>query len=281
MEQMYKYHFSKILPAGSFLISWLGMLLWSLPVWGQTLKPDLTLLYHVEEAVSFLAADQLGQVYAVTPDNQLLKYGVDGEVNYLYQNFRHGDLGWVDASNPLHILIFYPEFGQVIILDRTLSELTQINLPELGLWDVAAVGRSGDNQLWLYDPVQMLIRKVSTNGSFLVEGQPLALILTEMPDPEWIREYKQEVYLYDPKLGVLVFDVFGQYLKTIPTEGMKNLRIGEKQWTYWKKGELFVYQPSLQSVHAIRVSLPASSGFIQGNRLILQTEKGFSVYMVN
>ncbi|MBK7409469.1 MAG: hypothetical protein IPJ40_16380 [Saprospirales bacterium] len=217
-------------------------------------------------------------MYAVTPGNELLQYNTKGTAIYSYQNIRHGSLGWIDASNPLNILLFYPGFGQVILLDRTLSEVARLNLPELGLWDVSAVGRSGDNQLWLYDPVQQLIRKVNTKGEFVVEGQPLSLLLPVLPRPDCILERKQEVYLYDPQLGVLVFDVFGQYLKTIPTKEMENLRIGEDQWTFWKEDKLYLFNPLLQQIYTLSLPEPAKMGFLQANRLVLQTETGFAVY---
>lgn len=278
---MCNFLFSKILWAGSFLISSLGMLpgpgiLYAQPV------PEFKLLYRVEQPLRFLTVDQLGQIYVVTPSSELLQFNTQGKVVYTYQNFRHGNLAWVDASNPLNILLFYPEFGQVIILDRTLSEVALLNLPELGLWDVPAVGRAGDNQIWLYDPVQMLIRKISAKGEFLVEGQPLSLLLPILPNPKWIVERKQEVFLFDPQLGVLVFDVFGQYLNTTPTQGMEHLHIGEKFWNYRKEGTFYSYSMASQLTYPISVPEEAKTGIWQGNRnpLVLQTEKGFSVYVI-
>ena len=222
------------------------------------------MLYRAEQAVRFLTADPLGQVYVVTPDNQLIQYNVTGAITYRYQNFRHGALGWVDAGNPLNILLFYPEFGQIIILDRTLSEIARLNLPEMGFWDVPAVGRSADNQIWLYDPVQTLIRKINLQGMVLVEGQPLSLLLPEPPDPVWITERDQEIYLYDPEKGALVFDPFGQYLKTVPTNGVEFLGTRNGWWPLQNfPGEL----PEA-----------ALSGVFQSGRLVLQTGTGFAVY---
>lgn len=235
-------------------------------------------MYRVEEPARFLTADPLGQVYVVTPENELLQYNAQGALAYWYQNFRHGELAWVDAGNPLNILLFYPEFGQIVVLDRTLSEIAQLNLPEIGLWDVRAVGRSGDNQIWLYDPVQTLVRKISLDGEFLAEGQPLSLLLPSPPSPLWVTEQKQEVYMYDPEAGVLVFDPFGQYLKTIPAGDMQDLHVWNGEWTFWRNGDLFLFQPlSLQTYH-IELPEPASAGIFQAGRLVLQTEKGFSVY---
>jgi hypothetical protein len=243
-------------------------------------SPDLSfeLLYRVERPVRFVTMDPLGQVYAVTPDNELLVFTPGGDIRFNYQNFRHGDLAWVDATNPLHLVLFYPSFGQVIVLDRTLSEIALLNLPESGYWDVPAVGRSADNQIWLYDPVQTALKKVSLRGETLVEGQPLSLLLPRPPQPRWIVEQKQEVFLFDPGLGVLVFDPFGQYLKTLPVGDMDGLRVWDEQWTFWQDGRLFLYYPGFQQTRALESPEAASMGMIAAGRMLLQTGYGFAVY---
>lgn len=278
MERICNFLFSKIHRAGLFLTKAAALALWAAPLLAQEELPAFQLLYRREQAIRFLAADPLGQVYVVTPQNELLQFNSQGSLLYKYQNFRHGDLGWVDAGNPLQILLFYPEFGQVVLLDRTLSEIGMLNLAEMALWNVPAVGRSADNQIWLYDPVQMVLRKLNTKGEYLTEGQPLSLLLAAPPSPVWITEQKQEVYLYDPAWGVLVFDPFGQYLKTIPTEGMENLRVWDGYWTYWREGKLYLFQPVLQQTFPIALPEPATAGIFQAGRLVLRTENGFAVY---
>jgi hypothetical protein len=246
---------SKILQAAFFLIS--------LPLWlsAQEGANPWKLLYRVERPVELLAADPLGQVYVVTPQQELIQYNSRGAVAYNYQNFRHGKLGWVDAGNPLNILLYYPEFGHIIVLDRTLSEIAQLNLPEQGFWDAPVAGRSADNQIWIYDPVQTLIRKINIRGEMMASGQPLFLLLPQPPQPVWILEQNQEVFMYDPELGVLVFDPFGQYVRTVPLGAAEGVPIlGERQ---------------LQS---LRAPEPAKRGLFQAGRLILQTETGFAVY---
>lgn len=275
---IYSSLFLKTLRAGFSRVSRLALVLCSLPLLAQQTAPDFRLLYRAEAPVRFLTADPLGQVYVITPENELLQYNAQGGLAYKYQNFRHGELGWVDAGNPMNVLLFYPEFGQIVILDRTLSEIAQLNLPEMGFWNVRVIGRSADNQIWLYDPVQTLVRKISLTGESLAEGQPLSLLLPSPPFPLWITEQKQEVYMYDPEVGVLVFDPFGQFLKTIPTGAMEGLHVWNGEWTFWQHGELFLFQPlSLQTFH-IGLPEPAITGVFQGGRLVLQTPNGFAVY---
>lgn len=237
-------------------------------------------LFRIDHPVRFLTMDPLGQVYAVTPVNDLVLYSPKGELRFLYQNFRHGDLGWVDASNPLNILLFYPQYGQAVMLDRTLSEIGMLNLPEAGYWDVPVAGRSADNQIWIYDPVQTAIRKVNIRGETLVEGQPLSLLLSRPPQPEWIVEQKQEVFLYDPGTGVHVFDPFGQHLKTISTGEMTALRVWDGHWTFWREGKLFLFYPEKQSERELILPETALAGTFSSGRMLLQVEGGFVVYGV-
>lgn len=262
--------------AGLSRFSWLAFLLWSLAGNAQPAQ----LLFRIDQPARFLTMDRLGQVYAVTPQNELLLFSSKGELRFTYQNFRHGDLEWVDATNPLNILLCYPQYGQVVMLDRTLSEIGMLNLPEAGFWDVPAAGRSSDNQIWIYDPAQTVIRKVNVRGETLVEGQPLSLLLSQPPRPEWILEQRQEVFLYDPAIGVLVFDPFGQYLKTIPVPGMEALRVWDGHWTYWREGKLYLFYPERQMEQELAIPETALTGTFSAGRMLLQVEDGFVVYEI-
>jgi hypothetical protein len=269
--------FLKILKAGFIRFSWVLALLWGVALAAQS--PQL--LFRVDQPARFLTMDPLGQAYVVTPQNDLLVYSSKGELRFFYQNFRHGKLGWVDASNPLNILVYYPQYGQVVMLDRTLSEIGMLSLPEAGFWDVPVAGRSADNQIWIYDPVQTAIRKVNIRGDTQVEGQPLSLLLNRPPQPEWIVEQKQEVFLYDPGAGVHVFDPFGQYLKTIPTGEMTALRVWDGHWTFWREGKFYLFYPERQLERELVLPETALSGTFSGGRMLLQVEGGFVVYGID
>ena len=50
--------------------------------------------------------------------------------------------------------------------------------------------------------------------------------------PNFLTEYDQRVYLNDPQQGILVFDAFGTYLKTIPVKGLFHFQCQSREIIY-------------------------------------------------
>ena len=166
--------------------------------------------------------DQLQNLYVTKPDNWLVKLNPAGLPVMDYTNPRLGELGQVDASNPFSIVLFYPEFQTIVTLDRNMVETGQVNLYELDILRTRAVGTASDNNLWVFDEVLGRLKKIGREGGErLVEGPLLFQLLNRRVAPVFLREHDQLVYAADPEHGILVFDVFGKYLKTLPLTGVE------------------------------------------------------------
>ena len=213
--------------------------------------------------------DQLRQLYVVTPTNALLK--LDPALNELFQytNNRLGDLALIDVSNPFSVLLYYPDSNEVITLDRTLNERGRLNLLALGLVQVRAIGLSLDNQVWVYDELNNQLKKLSTTGEVTLASDDLSLLLGQNISPNFLTARNRRVYLNDPGVGVLVFDLFGQYLKTIDLKGLAEFQILGDQLLYTEAGQLRSFQ--LQSLLFQPVQLPP--GVTVGQRA--EVQKGY------
>ena len=200
--------------------------------------------------------DQLRQLYLVTPTNALLK--LDPALNELFQytNNRLGDLSLIDVSNPFSVLLYYPDYNTVITLDRTLNERGRLNLLELGLVQVRAIGLSSDNQVWVYDELNNQLKKLSATGEVLLESDNLSLLLGKNFSPNFLTARDRRVYLNDPEAGVLVFDLFGQYLKTIDLTGLREFQVMDDRLLYVRDNALESFQ--LQSLLFESIELPVA-----------------------
>ncbi len=74
-------------------------------------------------------------------------------------------------------------------------------------------------------------------------------------------EKNGQVYVNDPAVGILVFDNFGAYYKTIPILGLQKFHIMQEQIIYYQDGRLRSYNPI--TFDAKMISLPDSVGVIQ------------------
>ena len=115
------------------------LLFLSFPLSAQTSD---TIAYQVLKTfplqATFVSVDALQQLYIATAEGELYKYDKTGEILFEYSNDRLGNIGVVDATNPFNILVYYPDLATVILLDRTLSEIKEINLFSLAIFEPQA-----------------------------------------------------------------------------------------------------------------------------------------------
>lgn len=178
----------------------------------------------IEGAFEWMTTDPLQQIYALDAHNELFKYSADGVLLFQYNNNRLGRLAWVDAVNPFNVLLYYPDFQIVKILDRTLNPSGEFKLYELGMANPAALALSNDNHLWVFDEVNAQLKKIGREGQILAQSDNLALLLGQRPQPIQAQANGNFVFVNDPGLGILVFDAFGQYDHLIPIKNILNFQ---------------------------------------------------------
>lgn len=218
----------------------------------------LTNTYNVK--ANQIAVDNFSNFY-VAADNKLLKFAPDGKFLYPYEEFRNGKIGMIDVSNSMKILVFYPDFLTVVTLDKFLSPLTTYNFFNMGYQSITAVGSSIDGRLWFYDNIAFKLKKIDESGTVFRESQALNVLLGQTPNPNFILERDNQVYVNDSALGILVFDQFGSYNKTIPLKGLTRFQVLQKQIVYQQGNDLISYH--MQTLQQEAITLPDSEGVIQ------------------
>lgn len=228
-----------------------------------------------------IAADKLQQLYVVTNKNEVIKYNSEGKELFRYTNNTLGELTHIDVTNPFSVLLYYPDYMMVYTLDRTLNKTGEFNLFDLNLTDVQTVALSNDNNVWLYDDVFYKIKKVNRNGDVLRESANLLNQLDINLTPNFILERENWLYVNDNKLGILVFDIYGQYSKTMELKDLLNFQILGNQLIYQEGNELKSFH--LQSLNTQIIDLPASITsddqiIIQKNKLFVRKKEGVEIY---
>lgn len=173
-------------------------------------------LWEQRGAFVLLAADELGQAYAVTPRNELIKYDPNGVELFRYNNNTLGELAAVDVANPFNLLLYYPAHQQVVILDRTLNVWAGLDLRQTGLLNAATVGLSRDNNLWVYDDWDYRLKLLNPQGQELLRSDDLRLLLGTNEAPAQVLAQRERVYLAFAGRGVAEFTNFGQFEGWLP-----------------------------------------------------------------
>jgi hypothetical protein len=203
------------------------------------LRPAAT----IEQTAKFFTVDRLRQIYLITPNNEIIKYGPDGKEQFRYNDNTLGDLAYIDATNPFNLLLFYADFQAAVTLDRTLNLIGRPNLWELNLSNPRAVAMANDNALWVYDDAAHRLLRVDQQGRTLSASDDLSLLLNIAPSPEILLARDNLVFANDPRHGILVFDNFSQYVRTLPVIGAGQLHWLEQRLAYMRDGALYLFDP--------------------------------------
>lgn len=207
-----------------------------------------------------LAVDNFGNFYTMA-DNRILKFGPDGKYLYPYEEFRNGKIGMIDVTNPMKLMVYYPDFSTIVFLDRFLSPLSKYNFFDFGYQNITAVASSVDGRIWFYDNVDFKLKKIDETGKVYRESQPLNVLIEQAPNPNFIVEKDNQIYVNDSAIGIMVFDLFGSYAKTIPLKGLKRFQVLQGQIVYQDAVTVNSYNPMTFETKGF--ALPDTTGMIQ------------------
>lgn len=227
-------------------------------------------------------ADNLGEIYVLTPENQLKKFNSAGDSLGVFNDVRrYGKLAYIDVSNPLRILLFYQEFGTIVILDRYLNNISSLDLRQLGYYQVTCIGISYDNNIWVYDALAGKMNKISMEGSLINQSNDVRQITDSVPEPVVLTDQGGLVYLFDPQKGVFVFDHYGGFQKLIPLKNWRHFSVINKTMYGWNGHEFLKYEDKMFTEEKKQIPpyyLPALKILITPDYFYVLKSDGIHVY---
>jgi hypothetical protein len=239
-------------------------------------------LFSIPESAHFVAGDHLANTYLLH-GFEVEKYDSTGRFVSRYSNNRLGMPAFLDASNPMKILVWYADFQTAVFLDRNLTELGRLSLAEAGYPAVRCLASSADGNLWAYDESTAHMIKLSTAGEKLMESQPLNLEFSQRIAPTCIRDDGgQGVYLSDPLQGVAIFDPFAQLDKTLLLKGLTRFEV--ENGTLFFTDQASIRTENWRGFNSKTIPLPATAKsanavfWFSKKRLFVLTDSGIAVY---
>lgn len=235
-------------------------------------------LFFPKTEITLFETDNLGNIFIVNKQQQLIKYSKDLDSLQVYNNVqRFGVLSSIDVSNPLKVILFYKDFSTVVVLDRFLAERTVIDFRKIGIYNANTISLSYDNQIWLYDELNNTIKKINDNGEISMEFNDFRTLFEIAPYPTKIIDNSGLIYVYDTKIGILVMDYYGAYKFTLPIKEVQSLNIVNGKVLYIQNNILHFY--SLLELKDKTTQLPAQLGDgknikIEANKIWYSTNEG-------
>ncbi len=237
------------------------------------------LLNAIETDADFFTTDNQSNIYTVK-GNVLTKYDKTGKFLYRYSNKNYGNINFVDVSNMLKILVFYRNYLLTVFLDNTLSINGEpISLDKLGYLQAQLVCASHNNGLWIYDQQNLQLVRLGQNLEPTQRTGNLAAILAIELHPDYLLEYDNKVYLNNPSTGILVFDIYGTYYKTIPVKDIRQFQPFGDQVYYSTGNEIKAYNLKTTDEVTFETPLTEFKNFrLEMGTLLLQTTENIQVY---
>jgi len=203
--------------------------------------PPVHILFTEKDSKAVV--DAFGNSYVIHAD-EIKKYNSLGIFQKTFSNKRFGKIDEIDVSNPLKILVYYREFQQLLFLDNQLTPAsTVISLETIGYEQASLVCTSLNNSFWLYNKQNNELLRFDAELKILVKTGNLKRILDLDLKPNFMREHGNYLYLNCPNEGILVFDIYGTFYKTIPIKGLKEFSVINGNIFFFDKRTLKEYQP--------------------------------------
>lgn len=208
-----------------------------------------------DKHITFLT-DNLGNLYLINK-KEICKYSNKGEKQSEYSNNQLGEISFADVSDPLRITLFYKDFNKLVFLNNELSELSShIEMDDLdGIQaDIACTSSFGG--FWVYDLFDGKLKYFDKTLKKKHESVYINSLIKNPYSPDFIMEKNDYLYLHFPNSGIMLFDRFGAYYKTIPIKNINKFQIVNKNIVYFSNDKLYSYNPNLLTTDSL--SLPVS-----------------------
>jgi len=184
--------------------------------------------------VQYFTTDNLGNTYYIE-NNVLSKVNSYDGKTYTFSEKNIGHLSMIDATNALKLLLLYPDFNIIKVLDSKLAPTTTLDLRQINIFQPRLVTNSYNDCIWIYDQQDFHLKRINPSLQIVNESPNIKQLLNLDLKPNYLLENNKWLYLNDPSNGIIIFDFFGTYYKTLPIKGLKSFQIIGDELIYFSR----------------------------------------------
>lgn len=229
--------------------------------------------------------DNLGNLYILYQNGQLKKLNPQGDSMAVFNDVRrYGRVFSFDVTNPLKVLLYYKDFGTILILDRFLNARSTLDLRRQSLFQVKAIAQAYDNNIWVFDELESRLKRIGDDGRLVDQSADFRMIFDSMPSPQFIVDQNRQVFLYDKAKGIYIFDYYGSFKSRIPFTGWSDFTVINN--TIFGRDQEFLYRYEPGSLNLRKFKIPsamkqAKKIIIAPGSLYTMSDKDIRVYSYN
>ena len=218
----------------------------------------------------FIGVDRLDNMYSI--ENGILIKHLSENERITYSRRAFGSVTYADVTDPLNILVFFGDFGHVVILDRNLAEKNFFSASELWSGDVPhKVTYALQNGFWAYFAGSFRLVRFNNRGHVEVKSSELITEHPDMGDVQRLSESGNKLFI--AANGIWVFDHHANFLFHIREIQTDDFQIIGNSIFYLENNRLKVYDFFLREENVFLLpEKDVRSFFIKDNYIFLQTE---------
>lgn len=259
-----------------FILSFFFSFLLSLFGFGQI--KSLVVKDSFPHVVAKLSLDRLNQLYMVTKDDHhLLKLNEDMSLNQSLASPFLSPFIHLDVSDPMKILIFYPEYSSVQILDESLGLLSDDyysdfnNESSICYFSTAQFCYFANNRIHLKNIQDLKVRS----------GEPIYYTKNTKYKINQIRSDAQWIYLLIPGSGIWIYNNFLIEEYKLTDEEITQMDVLNGHLYFVKSNQIYEWKPGKSTPKVVLSSKFEIIDFaLNQNYLVLATPKKIKRYWI-
>ncbi|MBY0426398.1 MAG: hypothetical protein K2Q22_12225, partial [Cytophagales bacterium] len=209
------------------------------------------------------------------------KFDEEGKFQVLYSPTKVANIALLEAWNTIKIFLFYREYQEYVMLERFLSTKPTFEIDRNSIGFARMATMASDYNLWIFDEVDFTLKKYDEQYYKVLFSTPLDLILKPKEyDIRFMREYQNQLFICDFNSGILVFDLFGNYKKRLPFNGLSYFSFYNDFITFISGNEIVLFD--LYGLSETRLPLPTgkiySQALVTGKYIYLFSKEGMDIY---
>lgn len=194
-------------------------------------------------SVELFFIDPVGKEYLLLTDGSLVTDNPLGQNRFAFFDSSLGRPDVVDVTNPFAILLYYADYGETIILDRTLSEIRRLDFFSIeGVEQPTTLARATDNGIWLFDSWDYRLKLMDQSAKISLTSNDLRLGLKIKTEPTAIYVYQNLVLLhFTEENRMAIFTNYGRFDRWAPIRSGEDFTWLDGRLAARNEGNRWVY----------------------------------------
>ncbi len=226
--------------------------------------------------------DNFGNLFLVTPKNEVMKFNAQGKFLWNYTNNNYGEITQLDVTDPLRVIIFYAAFQQIIVLNNNLSEISKYSFNQNPEVQITLAASANNNGFWVYDQINRELKKLS--NSFIDDLRSGNIYQRNGFDMQanFMISDEQHVYINDELEGIRIFDNYGNFIKTAVVNAKYGFEVNDSEIYFFEDNKLKSYNYFNFKMEEVKLPVKGNlfNAILRFNRLVVLNEKGLTLWAV-